>query len=225
MSLSAWDTFPLGADGNAPAPSGAPLTMVPEVHAQRTQQQAWGTGFVVHPNIVITAAHVVTFWGATGLCVADQLWMDFGGSSLWGTQVALPQGYLAQSGGSGTLDVAVIRVDSDICDSSLTLTLSPLGSGVAPVEANVWGYATGALASVDVVASRPGDLIVYPAQDMPGSSGGPVTSPRGTIANVSVLGVHRHFDGTRVVGEAVALALDDVRAAMQALGFQTRGNS
>lgn len=185
--------------------------------------QAWGlraqaTGFLVHPRVILTAAHAVTFPSEHERVVAGRIYVDLGSLRAWADAVALAAGYFRSQGTDGSADVAALRLPWAVCAPEDVVSLSS-SSAEPAMPARLWGWDDGALRSHDLTADPVEGRVRYPAPNLPGFSGGPVVTPPGSPSTGHALGIHRAFHAEQGQGEAVPISFSDAVAAMEALGF------
>jgi serine protease Do len=144
--------------------------------ASTCDAEGLGSGFLVSPNEVMTAAHVVS--GAVSIAV------EHGGQPVSATVL----------GADESLDVALIRLDRPVDGHIFTLSseLPPPGASVAAIGFPVFGQKSvtaGAVSGVERTVELPGGLVFsHMIQvDVPinqGSSGGPLLNQRGEVVGV-----------------------------------------
>lgn len=203
-----------------PVEGAGVFTPFARVIVRAADRAGWGSGFLVHPRVVVTAAHVVTFPRPEGgLWVAERAGVDVGIGTLYAAQLALPREFLDDGGGVGTpSDVAALLLPQAVCDYGQQLALVD-ADPAQTYPATIPGYAsqTGPLRSQPVDAQLADGLLRYVAPNLPGFSGGAITtqSPEGLVVS---LGSHSAFlPGELARGAPTPPRL--VRSAMEALGF------
>ncbi|HEY2030127.1 MAG TPA: hypothetical protein VGH20_13060 [Myxococcales bacterium] len=195
----------------ASAPRARPFNPVPLLVSAWPSDTEQGSGFFVHPAVLVTAAHVVFTEGQ----VASRISVDCGSSSAVVAAATLPDGYLR--GEPEAPDVAVLWLGESLCAMEQTVIMSSMGPG-ASVAATLLGWGQGAFGRRDVDATKDAELLRYDVEDLPGFSGGPLLAPRPDPAvEPSAVGVHFFHDERG--GYALPLQRNDVIDAMRLLGF------
>ena len=206
-----WVVRVLEAHGSDPLQgSFSPIAYVRPFHGN----QAWpaASGFLVHPRVVITAAHVVTRSDDHALWCATGILMHFGRSEIWGTRIALAKKYVSSVGGTSQRDIAVVRLVQAAARLEECFGLKPLEPELT-ATGHLWGWRGGELSSIPVEARRKERYVEYQAPDLEGMSGGPVVKD-GTD---DVLGMHRLHSYGR--GQALPISIEEIRDAIVALGM------
>jgi hypothetical protein len=204
----------------APRAGTGPFTPFPRILVRAWDRTGWGSGFVVHPRVVVTAAHVITARGAEGRSwIVGEIGVDTGSATIYATDVALPREFFEPGGGTGTpVDLAALLLPHPVCAYGEQLDLLDADPAKG-YEAFIRGYGSrsGPLEAQPVHARLSDGALRYLAPDLAGFSGGAVAckADGGAVAS---LGSHCAYrKGDDALGAPTPAHL--VRSAMEALGF------
>jgi hypothetical protein len=187
------------------------FNVVPLIVAGSDDRAEQGSGFFVHPAVIVTAAHVV----APGRVIASSISVDCGNWLALAAAVAVPQEYL--QGSLSAIDLAVVWVGESLCTIDDTVLVGSMADGERG-DGAVIGWGRGAFGRRDVVAARERDSIRYQVEDLPGFSGGPLLVPRPAAGDDwNSVGVHFFHDDEG--GLALPLDADAVTDAMRLFGL------
>lgn len=130
-----------------------------------------GSGFVVHPQVVLTAAHVVAPQGVHGARPPARISVDLSLRRAAPVRVAIPEAWLDE--GDWASDLAVLWLEARVCLADEALAASPLDDGTR-LPLQVWGVPREERRRFEVDATRQGPVVVgLPPADSVGFSGGP----------------------------------------------------
>jgi hypothetical protein len=176
-----------------------------------------GLGFLVHPYIVVTCAHVVTTRKPSGVYPSKSIYIETPQARIWADYLAFPDELVTSQYTPEHADMAALR-----------LLDSPLPEGEQGLAVGGWDGASdgalhvlrkGALWRKDVSLSRVTPHLEYPASNWPAYSGAPLICPRGQLAEGSVVAMHRQFDRTSSRGQALELRASDIDEIKAVLRF------
>jgi hypothetical protein len=199
------------------APGAGAFSAVAHVTAAGTGPQQ-GTAFMIHPALLVTAAHVVTYRVEGRMWVAGRIDVDFGQARVGIWRLAIPLEYIASFGGSSSWDLAVLRLPEPLGNPAAALSVEkPPGDG-RPLDAVLWGNPKGERQALRIQAVCETTKLRFPAAaSLPGWSGGPTARPAPRPEGSAALGVHRFWNETDRQGEAVPLDPALLREAIEAI--------
>lgn len=178
----------------------------------RTGIASVGSGFVVHPRAVLTAAHVVAPWSWDGAHLPAASVVDLILRAQAPQLIAVPNPWLAAR--RRDADLAVLWFAEELCGSEQPLAVQPLADGAGAV-AQAWGAPGGAPWFVVLNARRRGAFVDGTPSGPPvppGFSGGPWFSP----ASREAIGVESFGDGSRET--AVSPPIQELNKILRFLG-------
>lgn len=177
-----------------------------------------GTGFLIHPAVLLTAAHVATYAYEGKFYVAGRIQADFGNILMDVWKIAIPRAFMESQGFAPAHDLALLRLPEPVHEMDTVLTLEAPAPGSPPANAKLWGKPYGGLQGVSVTAGEKNGALAYPlGQSMDGFSGGPVTRELAAPQGAAALGLHRDWVASQRLGEALIPDLDSIRRGFQAL--------
>jgi hypothetical protein len=213
--MSNWTAIELPSPAPLEAGSGR-FTAVANLTADGTGVQQ-GTGFLIHPALLVTAAHVVTYVVDGRMWIAGRIGVNVGQARIGAWRVAVPIEYIASLGRNAQWDIAVLRLPEPIAGPASILSVAkPAGDG-SEMDGSLWGNPAGLPRCLSVHMRCEPQKLSYAVGDLPAWSGGPATrvatAPEGAVA----LGVHRFWNAVDRRGEAVPIDPGLLREAIETI--------
>ena len=208
--MSGWTVQNLEPRPRVAAPPMPPF--VAKVSSRRSFAAKVGTGFLVHPRILVTAAHVVSFPSAGKVLCAQKVNVRAGAWDCWADAFALPGEWLA--GMPQLFDFAVLRLAEPACEPALTCLLEEM-AGAAVAAAELLGFGA---APEHIQAQRKAEELEYPLADKPSWSGGAISKGKKDNRPL-VIGVHTSHTNDDGMGRGLVLAAEEILRAMRLLGL------
>lgn len=216
MATDVWQVGQL--TGSAPVALGGACSPLAHVTPMTAFGTVEGSGFLVHPRILVTAAHVATFPTDKGPGIPAWIAVELGAVVSRPSQVAVLEAWMQGATTDVFNDLAVLAFAEPVCSpqqvGQLMTSVPVPGTQYA---ARVCGAPGGNRNSVNVNATCAQNEITYPCSDLHGDSGGPVMSDQAlSFDQNAALGLHIQW--INGVGQAVPLDPARVLAAIAALG-------
>lgn len=211
--LSTPPATPTGPTTSAPATAKTWPEVVVEVQSgvgqlsvTRCDVNATGTGFLMAPDLMVTAAHVVE--GAAAISIS------FGGASVEGVVLGI----------NALADLALVRLDAATTGHHFRFqpTEPPIGTEVAALGfprgeslTLTRGIVSGLDRNIDFGSGVIGDMLQTDTALNPGNSGGPLLNLDGKVTGV--------VSATRTDSEGMSYAVTAPRVTEAVTEWQTRG--
>lgn len=209
-----WTKYDLGADQPVEPLNGL---FSPFVHLRayerptpgRPAQDQPGSGFFIHPRVIVTAAHVVRLGGD----VAGWVEVNCGNAIRWADRVTIQNPFWSAKT-EALFDIAFLRLPAEACTLGQTCVL--LREPLDAAKANIDGFFEGVRKVVDVELQKLGRTFEYVIQNLPGMSGAPLIVDQRDGRHV-VAGLHRSHDHASQLGQALALFIKDLATPFELL--------
>jgi hypothetical protein len=202
---------------SALAPGAGAFSAVAHVTAAGTGPQQ-GTAFMIHPALLVTAAHVVTYRVEGRMWVAGRIDIDFGQARVGIWRLAIPLEYIASLGRDGRWDLAVLRLPDPLGNPAVALSVERPPREGSRFDAVLWGNPEGERRTLRIQAVSEAGKVRFPAAaSLPGWSGGPAARPATQPEGSTAIGVHRFWNETDRQGEAVPLDPALLHEAIEAI--------
>jgi hypothetical protein len=174
-----------------------------------------GSGFLIHPSLLVTSAHVVTYVTDGRMWVAGRIVADFGQGRVGVARVAVPLSYIASLGQDAGWDMAVLRLSEPIADADVCLLVDDPPADGSVLPGVLWGNPAGARQGVAVEARCAPDKLTYTGTgNLPGWSGGPIARTTSHPESAVAVGIHRFWNETAHHSEAVRIEPSVLREAL-----------